>query len=88
MAWAVPSERGAHLTLPRPMVIEAVEAPRRALERRDRPVRARGEGLQLVRADRRGRRPWWAGFDNGRGAQPVLGARAAAGGERSSQRTA
>lgn len=33
--------------------------------------------LQLVWADRRGRWPWAAGFDDGRVRQPVLGVRAA-----------
>ncbi|MEQ0608926.1 DUF4262 domain-containing protein, partial [Mycobacterium tuberculosis] len=32
--------------------------------------------LQLVWADRRGRWPWAADFDEGRGTQPVLGMRA------------
>lgn len=31
--------------------------------------------LQLVWADRRGRWPWGPGFNDGRGSQPVLGAR-------------
>ena len=37
----------------------------------DGPFRA----LQLVWADRRGRWPWAADFDDGRGTQPVLGLR-------------
>jgi hypothetical protein len=74
-----PPEPGARITLPSGPVLEVVEVEHpdahmySALAFFDSEVRA----LQLVWTDRRGRLPWAANFNDGRGGQPVLGVRAA-----------
>lgn len=71
----VPGER---ISLPAGTRVEVVEVPHPdahmgiAVDIHRRPFRA----MQLVWADDRGRWPWSADFDDGRGSQPVVGARA------------
>jgi hypothetical protein len=81
-AWDVGAPTpGARLTLPGPTLVEVVgvEFPDVHMNAAVALYGGGVRGRQLVWADRRGRWPWSASFNNGRATQPVLGARAAPG---------
>jgi hypothetical protein len=70
---------GERLTLGGPTLVEVVEVehPDAHMNAATALYGSEVRALQLVWADWRGRWPWSPGFNNGRGIQPVLGARAA-----------
>jgi hypothetical protein len=73
-----PLAPGKQITLPAGPLVETVEVdqPDAHLKFAVAIFGHRVTALQLVWPDRRGRWPWSADFDDGRGTQPVLGVRA------------